>query len=84
MNEATTAIVSITAGITGLALMAVLVSQKSNTANVLSAFGNAFSNMLSAATAPVTGAATAPVNSSSGIQSLNFGGLGSFSIPGIQ
>ena len=79
MNEATTAIVSITAGIIGVALLAVLVSQRSNTANVLTAFGNAFSNMLSAATAPVTGAASAP-----NVGSGTLGGLGNFSLPQLN
>lgn len=79
MDGIATPIVTVAMGIVGVAILAVLVSQKSNTTGVLSAFGNAFSNMLSAATAPVTGSATAP--SVSAI--TNNGGLGGFNIPSV-
>lgn len=59
-------IVTIAAGIIGVAIIAVLVSNKAQTGNVLASAGGAFSNVLSAATAPVTGnAATANVNAGS-------------------
>ena len=79
MNSAVEPIVTIAVAIVGVAILAVLVSQKSNTAGVLGAFGQMFSNMLSAATGPVTGAVTAPnVGGTS-----SFGGLGSFNMPGL-
>jgi len=71
MNEITNAVVTIATAIVGVAILAVLVSQRSNTAGVLSAGGGAFAQMLSAATAPVTG--------NSGTTALPFGGVGGFS-----
>lgn len=56
MNSATEAIVTIATGIIGVALLSVLVSQKSNTTGVIQAFGSAFTNALGIAEAPVTGA----------------------------
>lgn len=53
-------VVTILAGIVGLAIIAVLVSQRSNTAGVFSAAGGAFANAVSAAVSPVTGASAAP------------------------
>lgn len=66
MNNLTESLVTIFSAIVGVAILAVLVSKNSQTSNVLSAFGSAFSNSLSAATGPVTGATAAPVNTSSG------------------
>lgn len=71
-------VVTIATAIIGVAILAVLVSNKANTAGVLGAFGNMFSNMLSAATGPVTGAVTAP-----SVTSSTLGGLGSFQMPGL-
>jgi uncharacterized membrane protein (Fun14 family) len=48
-------VVTIATAIVGVAILAVLVSRQSNTAGVITAGGNAFANMLRAATAPVTG-----------------------------
>lgn len=53
---------TIAAGVIGVAILAVLVSQKSQTPAVIGAAGSAFSNILSAATGPVTGTTSAPVN----------------------
>lgn len=53
-------IVTIVAGIIGVALVAVLVSQKANTSGVFAAAGGAFSNAISAAVSPVTGNSAAP------------------------
>jgi hypothetical protein len=50
------AIVTIATAIVGVALLAILVSQKSNTTGVVQAFGSAFTNALGVAEAPVTGA----------------------------
>lgn len=66
MNSGMEAVVTIATGIIGLAIVAVLVSNKAQTGSVLGAAGSAFANAISAATGPVTGAVTAPVNSSSG------------------
>lgn len=70
-------IVTILAGIIGVAIIAVLVSQKSNTAGVFSAAGGAFANAVSAAVSPVTGASAAPnVNAGvSGSSGLGFNGI---------
>lgn len=77
MKDAFEPIVTIAVAIVGVAILAVLVSQKSNTAGVLAAAGSAFSNSLSAATGPVTGATAAPVN--------NIGGSGNgFALPNLS
>jgi uncharacterized membrane protein len=55
MSQATEAIVTILTAIVGVAILAVLVSKRSNTAGVLQAAGSAFSNALGVATQPVTG-----------------------------
>lgn len=78
MNSLTEGVITIATAIVGVAILAVLVSQKSNTAGVLGAAGSAFSNALSAATGPVTGATAAPVNSS-GVGSMF--NLGSVTMP---
>lgn len=77
MNSGVEAIVTIATGIIGLAIVAVLVSNKAQTGSVLGAAGSAFANAISAATGPVTGATAAPVNSvSSGFSMPNFANLG--------
>lgn len=78
MNGPLESVVTIAVAIVGVAILAVLVSQKSNTAGVLAAAGSAFANSLSAATAPVTGAATAPVNNIGGSNSF-----GSLALPAL-
>lgn len=52
MNNTTNALVGIVSIIVGLATISVLVSEKSNFAGVLTAGGDAFSKVLSAATNP--------------------------------
>lgn len=71
-------IVTIAAGVIGVAILAVLVSKNAQTPQVLGAAGSAFSNVLSAATGPVTGATAAPVNTTSG------GGLNLPSLPSLN
>lgn len=73
-------VVTIAVAIVGVAILAVLVSQRSNTAGVLAAAGSAFSNSLSAATAPVTGASAAPINNIGG---SGFGMPGNLSLPAL-
>jgi hypothetical protein len=63
MQGGTEAVVTIATAIVGVALLAILVSQKSNTTGVVQAFGSAFTNALGVAEAPVTGA-TYQVNTS--------------------
>lgn len=53
-------VVTIATAITGVAIVAVLVSRNSQTAAVLQAGGSAFSNALDVAVSPVTGATTRP------------------------
>ncbi len=59
-------IVTVLTAIVGVAIIAVLVSQKANTANVVTSAGNAFANDLTAAVAPVTGASATVNTGSSG------------------
>ena len=58
MKDLMEPVVGIAALIVGVAIVAVLVSSRSNTAGVLQAAGSAFSNALGVATAPVTGTRT--------------------------
>lgn len=58
-------IVSVIAGVIGLAMVAVLVSKSANTASVISSSGSALSSVISAAVSPVSGST-----------SNNFGGSG--------
>ncbi len=55
MNDLLNAGVSIALAIVGVALLAVLVSRNSDTANIFSASGNAFSQGLATAVSPITG-----------------------------
>ena len=57
-------IITVLVAIIGVAIVAVLVSNGSNTANVLTAGGNAFANILKTAVSPAVG-------SSFGLPSLN-------------
>jgi hypothetical protein len=57
MNEITVAMGSIAAALIGLAIVAVLVSKQAQTPQVLQSAGTAFSAVIAAAVAPVTGAA---------------------------
>lgn len=59
-NATTEAIVTIATAIVGVALLAVLVSKKSNTAQVIQAAASGFGNSLAVAIAPVTGADATP------------------------
>ncbi len=55
MNALTEAVVTIATAIVGIAILAVLVSNRSNTAKVIGAAGDAFSRSIGAAVSPVTG-----------------------------
>ena len=54
-DQAITGIIAILTAIIGVAIIAVLVSNQSNTSGVLTAGGNAFSNILKTAVSPVSG-----------------------------
>ena len=51
-------VLSVIAGVIGLAVVAVIVSQRAQTPQVLSSAGNALSAVISAAVGPVSGGAT--------------------------
>lgn len=53
MNNFWSGIVTVLVAIIGVAVLATLVSQRSKTSEVLTAGGNAFASMLSAATGPI-------------------------------
>jgi hypothetical protein len=55
MSEIWSGVISIATAIVGLAILATLVSNNANTANVITSAGNAFGNDLKAAESPVTG-----------------------------
>ena len=65
-----TSFVTVLTAIIGVAIIAVLVSQASNTAGVIAAGGSAFTNILAAAESPVTGG-----SGISGIINRGLGGL---------
>jgi hypothetical protein len=73
MDHFWTSFVTVATAIVGVAIIAVLVSSKANTANVVTSAGNAFANDLTAAVAPVSGA-SASVNT--GGSGLGFTGQG--------
>jgi hypothetical protein len=54
-EKAIGALVGIVAGVIGITILAVIVSNQSNTSNVLTAGGNAFSSILKAAVSPISG-----------------------------
>jgi hypothetical protein len=54
-DKAITSVVVVLTSIIGVAIIAVLVSKQSDTANVLGAAGKSFTSIIGAAVAPVTG-----------------------------
>jgi hypothetical protein len=60
MNSLTEAVVTILTAIVGVAILAVLVGQKSQTSSVIQAAGSAFGNSLAVAESPVTGSSVTP------------------------
>lgn len=68
-------IVTIATAIVGVAIIAVIVSRNSNTANVITAAGASFSQALSTAVSPVTGFTGAAAGPTSGLSysNQNFG-----------
>lgn len=78
MSNLTEAVVTILTAIVGVAILSVIVSKKSNTAEVIGAAGRAFGNSLGIATAPVTGASV------SGLTGLGSSGGGVLNMPSIN
>lgn len=77
MSNISEPVVTVLAGLIGLAMVAVLVSNKANTGNVIGAIGGAFSNAVSAAVSPVTGNSAAPnVNAGLSTNGFNVGAGG--------
>jgi hypothetical protein len=71
------AVITIATAVVGLAILAVIFSQKSNTAGVLTAGGQAFANDIAAAVSPITGNGVSPnVGNTNG---MTLGGLSGFS-----
>lgn len=66
MNSVTESIVTIATAIVGVAILALIVSNRSNTANVIGAAGRAFSGALGVAVSPVTGGGFAMPSLNSG------------------
>lgn len=81
MNGITESIVTIATAIVGLAIVAVLVSNKAQTGSVLGAAGSAFANAISAATGPVTGTSATP-NLTVGTSGNSGFSLGNLMLPG--
>ena len=70
-SDLTTAVVSILTAVTGVAILATIVSKNSNTAGVIQAGGQAYSGILATALSPVTGGGSSVGFSSNGL-STNF------------
>jgi hypothetical protein len=73
-DQLISSVVTVLTAIIGVAIIAVLVSQKANTSGVISAGGNAFSGALATAIGPITG--YTPQSSGLGI---GFGGASELS-----
>jgi len=67
MNQLTETAASIGLAIVGVAILAIIISRRSNAAGVITALGASFSNALGVAVSPVTGA---PVAGLTGIGSF--------------
>lgn len=61
MNTAVEGVVSVLTMLCAVAIIAVIVSKKANTANVIQAAASGFNNGLAVAVSPVTGATSRPV-----------------------
>lgn len=55
MSNAMEQVVTVAVAIVGVAILAVVVSRNSDTANVIKSAGNAFSSSLAVAVSPITG-----------------------------
>lgn len=68
MSQLTESIVTIGVAIIGLATLAVIVSNRANTANVISSGASGFARVLDAAVSPVTGGSFGGFNTNFGTQ----------------
>lgn len=73
MGQITEMLVTVATLITGVAIVAVLVSRKAQTPAVIQAAASGFGNSLDVAISPVTGATTAPILSYPDGYSSGFG-----------
>jgi len=55
MNEVVSGVITVATGIIGVAILAVVLSQRANTAGVIKSAGGAFAQTLQAATNPYSG-----------------------------
>jgi hypothetical protein len=76
MNNIGPTFIVVVGGIIGLAIIAVLVSQKAQTPAVLQAGGSAFATIIGAAVGPVTGGGGNQFGSGGGTSSYGIGGAG--------
>lgn len=86
MDGITEKVSSIAVLIVGVAILAVIVSTKSNTVGVIQAAASGFGNALSVAVSPVTGATVTPNLSyptNSGAFGFGSAGVGSLNINGL-
>jgi PRD1 phage membrane DNA delivery len=74
MDHFWTSLVTIGTGIIGIAIIAVLVSNKAQTSGVITSAGQAFANDLTAAVAPVSGASASVNTGGSGFGGFTGGG----------
>jgi hypothetical protein len=70
MGEVTRAIFAGVASLIGLAILSVVLSNRSNTASVISTAGNALSSVIGAATGPITGAQVATTSTAAASNAL--------------
>lgn len=56
MNKAMDGIITVAVAVIGLAALAVFVSKKADTSNVIKSAGSVFSNAIKTAVSPITGA----------------------------
>lgn len=66
MGEGGRALIAIAASVVGLATISVILSAQAQTSSVISAGGQAFSSILTAATAPVTGGGATALGGAAG------------------
>ena len=67
------AMVAIATAIVGVAIVALIVSSKSNTVGVIQNAGSAFTNAIGVAVSPVTGSSFTPNGSYASSSQMNFG-----------
>lgn len=84
MHPAVNALTSMLIAILGVAIVAVLVSQKAQTSSVLQAFGNMFSGILGTALSPITGTSGGGIGLTGGGSSYSTGGLAPIAQVGNQ